>query len=57
MNGSVTCARPETSACAGYSPSPDFIRRRLVERPDDFRLLARLDDQRLERVRAFLGSE
>ena len=33
---------------------PEAIRRRLFERPDAFRLIARLDDKRLDRVRAFL---
>ena len=33
---------------------PEAIRRRFFERPDAFRLIARLDDQRLDRVLAFL---
>jgi transcriptional regulator with XRE-family HTH domain len=33
---------------------PEPIRRRFFERPDAFRLIARLDDQRLDRVLAFL---
>lgn len=33
---------------------PEPIRRRFFERPDAFRLLARLDDRRLDRVLAFL---
>ena len=33
---------------------PEPIRRRFFERPDAFRLIARLDDQRLGRVLAFL---
>jgi HTH-type transcriptional regulator, competence development regulator len=33
---------------------PEPIRRRFFERPDAFRLLARLDDKRLDRVLAFL---
>ena len=33
---------------------PEAIRRRFFERPDAFRLIARLDDKRLDRVLAFL---
>jgi transcriptional regulator with XRE-family HTH domain len=33
---------------------PEPIRRRFFERPDAFRRIARLDDQRLDRVLAFL---
>ena len=33
---------------------PEAIRRRFFERPDAFRLIARLDDRRLDRVLAFL---
>ena len=33
---------------------PEPIRRRFFERPDAFRLIARLDDKRLDRVLAFL---
>jgi transcriptional regulator with XRE-family HTH domain len=33
---------------------PEPIRRRLFERPDAFRLIARLDDKRLDGVLAFL---
>ena len=33
---------------------PEAIRRRFFERPDAFRLIARLDDNRLDRVLAFL---
>lgn len=33
---------------------PEPIRRRFFERPDAFRLIARLDDRRLDRVLAFL---
>jgi transcriptional regulator with XRE-family HTH domain len=33
---------------------PEAIRRRFFERPDAFRLIARLDDQRLDGVLAFL---
>ena len=33
---------------------PEPIRRRFFERPDAFRLLARLDDKRLDRLLAFL---
>lgn len=33
---------------------PEPIRRRFFERPDAFRLIARLDDKRLDRVVAFL---
>ena len=34
---------------------PEPIRRRFFERPDAFRLIARLDDKRLDRVLAFLA--
>ena len=34
---------------------PEPIRRRFFERPDAFRQLARLDDQRLNRVLAFIN--
>ena len=33
---------------------PEAIRRRFFERPDAFRLIAGLDDERLDRVLAFL---
>ena len=33
---------------------PEPIRRRCFERPDAFRLIARLDDKRLDRVLAFI---
>ncbi len=33
---------------------PEPIRRRFFERPDAFRLIARLDDKRLDRLLAFL---
>jgi HTH-type transcriptional regulator, competence development regulator len=33
---------------------PEPIRRRFFERPEAFRLIARLDDKRLDRVLAFL---
>jgi HTH-type transcriptional regulator, competence development regulator len=34
---------------------PEPIRRRFFERPDAFRLIARLDDKRLDRILAFLN--
>ena len=34
---------------------PEAIRRRVMERPDAFRLLARLDDRRLDRVLAIIN--
>jgi HTH-type transcriptional regulator, competence development regulator len=34
---------------------PQPIRRRFFERPDAFRLIARLDDRRLDRVLAFIN--
>jgi transcriptional regulator with XRE-family HTH domain len=34
---------------------PEPIRRRFFERPDAFRLIARLDDKRLDRVLAFIN--
>jgi transcriptional regulator with XRE-family HTH domain len=36
---------------------PEPIRRRVFERPDAFRLLARLDDKRLDRVLAFIKAQ
>jgi transcriptional regulator with XRE-family HTH domain len=36
---------------------PEPIRRRFFERPDAFRLIARLDDKRLDRVLAFLEGD
>ena len=34
---------------------PEAIRRRFFERPDAFRLIARLDDRRLDRVLAYIN--
>ena len=36
---------------------PEPIRRRFFERPDAFRLIARLDDQRLDRVLAYINGK
>jgi transcriptional regulator with XRE-family HTH domain len=36
---------------------PEAIRRRLFERPDAFRKIARLDDRRLDRLLAFIDSK
>jgi HTH-type transcriptional regulator, competence development regulator len=36
---------------------PDDIRRRVFQRPDAFRKLAKLDDEGLDRVLAFLDNE
>lgn len=36
---------------------PDFIRQRVLQRPDVFRKMANLDDRHLDRVLAFLESE
>lgn len=36
---------------------PDDIRKRVIERPDAFRKLAKLDDKGLDRVLAFLDNE
>ena len=36
---------------------PEAIRRRFFERPDAFRLIARLDDQRLDRVLAYINGK
>jgi HTH-type transcriptional regulator, competence development regulator len=36
---------------------PEAIRRRFFERPDAFRLIARLDDRRLDRVLAFIEGD
>jgi transcriptional regulator with XRE-family HTH domain len=36
---------------------PEAIRRRFFERPDAFRLIARLDDRRLDRVLAIISGE
>ena len=35
---------------------PDSIRRRVIERPDAFRQLAKLDDKALDRVLRLIGS-
>ena len=36
---------------------PEPIRRRFFERPDAFRLIARLDDKRLDRVLAYINGK
>ena len=36
---------------------PEAIRRRFFERPDAFRLIARLDDRRLDRVLAYINGK
>ena len=36
---------------------PEAIRRRFFERPDAFRLIARLDDKRLDRVLAYINGK
>lgn len=36
---------------------PDAIRRRVLDRPDVFRKMAKLDDRRLDRLLAFLEKE
>ncbi len=36
---------------------PEPIRRRFFERPDAFRLIARLDDRRLDRVLAYINGK
>ena len=36
---------------------PDDIRKRVIQRPDAFRKLAKLDDERLDRVLIFLDDD
>ena len=43
-----------TSCCSWPGKIPDDIKTRIIERPDAFRKLARLDDKELDRLVAWI---